>query len=106
MSGLVELSRKMVVARKEHSCWVCGSCAVAIGQTYERAVYVYDGAAYTLNSCSACVEITPDVYAYVGGGWREEGIHPDDFVEWADENRTDVRAQALRARLGFAMEAS
>ena len=97
--SLVELSRKMVVARKPHACWVCGANAAKVGETYERASYVYDGAAYTLTSCAACVEITSDVYDWVDGGWRDEGIHPDDYFEWAGENPDDERAVALLARI-------
>jgi hypothetical protein len=98
MSVPVELSRKIVTARKPHACWICGAGAIEVGQKYERTAQAFDGTVWVLISCTECAAVFDDVYEWVGG-YDYEGIDADSFDEWARENPDDKRAIALLARI-------
>ncbi|HEU5223454.1 MAG TPA: hypothetical protein VFU07_07210 [Candidatus Lumbricidophila sp.] len=96
----VELLRsKMVKARKAHRCRTCASVAVAVGDTYSRDTYVYDGRVYDWVQCRECVALSGAVFNWCS--YVDEGIGAEQYEEWATEHADhDERAQAFLARWG------
>lgn len=98
------ISSKTVRARKAHQCRCCGGVAIQPGDTYDRAVFVYDGLIYTWVTCRACSEITDEVFTWAGSPY-DEGIGADTYCEWARDMEGDekwggaARAYLIRAGL-------
>lgn len=92
------LSRSEPVARKTHTCWVCGPGAIQPGDQYRRSSNVYDGRAYTLKVCLPCADLEMEAWGWAGE--TDDGYGHQDFIDWAIENRdTDPRASALLERI-------
>lgn len=110
-------AEKYVKARKAHKCCECGK-PIAIGETYQRATGMSDGAIFTERTCEDCTDIRK---SFVCGGWMfgslwgsiREGMFPvwrrvgpwdclakltretardacrKEFAEWASDNYPD-----------------
>lgn len=87
-------------ARFHHHCESCG-IKIEPGTQYKRSTYFYDGRLCEWKSCLACELIVNDVYAWMS--YQEEGVSEDDFCEWAECHRDDVKfggaARAFLARV-------
>ena len=75
------ISNRTVKARKRHLCRTCDQDAVQPGETYRRAVYVFDGSVYAWIQCQPCRDCTPFVWEWCGN--VEDGINSDDYCEWS-----------------------
>lgn len=94
----IVLARSETVARKTHTCWVCGPGAIRPGDKYLRSSNVYDGRAYTLKYCLPCAGLEGEAWGWAGE--TDDGYGPQDFIDWATEYRdTDPRASALLERV-------
>lgn len=86
------------VARKTHTCWVCGPGAIQPGDQYRRTSNVYDGRVYTLKTCLLCADLEMEAWGWAGE--TDDGYCEQDVIDWATENRdTDPRAAALLERI-------
>ena len=98
MSGVEQISEKVVVARKPHECSTCGGLAVEVGQTYERVVLKFDGSLYTWIMCRYCKALSTDVYDWSSD--PDHGIGTDEYDEWAEDLKDDPKlGGAARAYL-------
>lgn len=80
-----ELSRKIVTARKQHTCSLCTG-RIHAGDKYERATIVHDGCIYDFLTCAPCIDdnVMHWVYTHWWGRF-EDGIGEEDAYEWATE---------------------
>lgn len=76
------------IARKEHTCEDCFTC-IPKGTTYHRATLIYDGHVYDWVECLPCTALSWTVWQW-GAEWRDEGVGPEDFEEWAEAHRDDA----------------
>lgn len=84
-------------ARKDHSCEDCFG-PIPKGTTYRRATLVYDGHVYDWLECDPCEALAPTVWHWSYS--PDEGVGPDEFLEWAEEHRDDPQhGEAARAFL-------
>ncbi|WP_147107173.1 hypothetical protein [Nesterenkonia populi] len=79
------LHSQTVTARKPHRCSTCQTTAVQPGETYTRDTLIYDGAIYDWVQCQLCAGLFSRVWDAYGSPYRDEGIGPDDYAEWASE---------------------
>lgn len=93
-----ELRHATPRAQKSHQCSLCLG-PIARGETYSRTTYVGDGNVYDWLTCTACItdRVSTSVFNWIA--WDEDGISPDDALEWAEDNwRRDPTALALLIR--------
>ena len=85
-------------ARKPHECSLCLG-PISPGETYSKTTYVYDGRVYDWRTCAACLADKVSTAVFDWTEWDEDGIGPDDALEWAEENwRQDPAALRLLIR--------
>lgn len=89
-------------ARKDHHCSCCTGLIPA-GTTYGRETLIYDGRIYDWLTCDGCEGLTYIVYEWAY--CPDEGVGPEEYTEWAEENRDDPEygkaARAYLARAGI-----
>lgn len=79
------LHSKTVTARKPHQCSTCQITAIQAGEKYTRDTLIYDGDIYDWVQCELCAGLFSRVWDAYGSPYRDEGIGPEDYAEWASE---------------------
>lgn len=72
-------------ARKPQWCNACQAYTIAVGHTYRRNTYTYDGRVYDWPVCQPCGLIVDLVYEW--SHQLDAGITGEDFQAWAEEHR-------------------
>lgn len=69
------------------------------GEQYMRETYVYEGHLYTWKTCAGCFALTNTVYSWCADPY--EGVGPEQYLEWALENRELPESAEYLERLGW-----
>jgi hypothetical protein len=79
-------------ARKPYPCALCG-VDIRTGQRHRVVVTVgdYGGDLGSWRYCLLCDEVLHLMWAFTPCDYQDEGIGPDEALEWARENHADPR---------------
>lgn len=95
------LDRKIRVAKKEHTCNLCGF-KIATGEKYDWQKNVQDGTLYEFKMHLSCLELASKLNMFEQ---RDEGLTCDDFAEFvAEEYSGSVIGLKFRDVLNFVKE--
>lgn len=90
-------------ARKPHRCQQCGT-TIQPGRKYDRATCVGDDGIYEWVTCLDCASGLAAVWDWAGHPY-DEGVGPDTYLEWAEQNcDMDGDAASFLARWNAARE--
>ena len=95
------LDRKNRVAKKEHTCDLCGF-KIATGEKYDWQKNVHDGMLYEFKMHLSCLELASKLNMFEQ---CDDGVTGDDFIEFvAQEYPESIKGLKFRDVLNFVKE--